>query len=233
MNSVNPVDGKYPQIMFAKLLALLFLFLTVSLPVLAAGGKLEPIGAFADASASEALKKSLEPKGYRISLADGSVLCEIWLPAAIVTGKTDAQGATYTWLAESSLVAVISFPKAATDFRKQNIKPGSYTLRYAVHPQDGNHLGISPIRDFLLLVPVALDQDPAAKFKFEELTTLSKKTSGTNHPSPMSIVSPEGISEWPSVFEDENSHLVFAAKVKTAASSESPIAFVVKGVAEQ
>jgi len=216
----------------AKVLILFFLFLVVSFTVSADGGKVEPIGAFADASASEALKKALEPKGYRVSLADGSVLCEIWLPAAIVTGKTDAQGATYTWLAESALVAVISFPKAAIDFRKQVIKPGSYTMRYAINPQDGNHLGISPIRDFLLLVPVALDQDPTAKFKFEELTMLSKKASGTNHPSPMSIVSPDGISSWPSVFEAENGHLVFAARAKTG-STETPVAFVVKGVAEQ
>ena len=216
----------------AQRLALLLLFLTISLPVFADSGKVEPIGAFADPSASEALKKALEPKGYRVSLADGSVLCEIWLPTAIVTGKTDVQGATYTWLAESSLVAVISFPKSAVDFRKQVIKPGSYTMRYAINPQDGNHLGISPIRDFLLLVPVALDQDPSAKFKFEELTALSKKASGTNHPSPMSIVSPDGISAWPSVFEDENGHLVFAARVKTG-STETPLAFVVKGVAEQ
>ncbi|MCU1266126.1 MAG: hypothetical protein JWM21_2444 [Acidobacteria bacterium] len=216
----------------SKLLAFFFLLLTISLPVLADGGKVESIGAFADASASEGLKKALDPKGYRVLLADGSVLCEIWLPTAIVSGKTDAQGATYTWLAESSLVAVISFPKSAVDFRKQAIKPGSYTLRYAIHPQDGNHLGISPIRDFLLLVPVASDPDPTSKFKFEELTALSKKASGTNHPSPLSIVSPDGITSWPSVFEDENNHLVFAAKVKTG-SSETPVAFVVKGVAEQ
>ena len=90
----------------AKLLALFFLFLTISFPVFADGGKVEPIGAFADPSASEALKKALEPKGYRVSLADGSVLCEIWLPSAIVSGKTEAQGAVYTWLAESALVAL-------------------------------------------------------------------------------------------------------------------------------
>jgi hypothetical protein len=168
-----------------------------------------------------------------VSLADGAVLCEIWLANAIATGKNDAQGATYTWVADSALIAVITFPKASTDFRKQNIKPGSYTLRYAVHPQDGNHIGISPIRDFLLLVPVAIDQDPNAKFKFEELNALSKKASGTNHSSPMSLVSPDGISAWPSVFEDENGHLVFAAKAKNSAGAESAIAFVVKGVAEQ
>ena len=221
----------------AKVLALflfLFLFLlTLPIPVFADSGKVESIGAFVDASASDLLKKALEPKGHRITLADGTVLCEVWLPSAIATGKTDAQGATYTWLAESALVAVITFPKASTDFRKQSIKAGSYTLRYAVHPQDGNHIGISPIRDFLLLVPVSADQDPSAKYKFEDLTILSKKTSGTNHPSPLSLVSPDGISQWPSVFEDENGHLVFAVKVKTGPGAESPLAFVIKGVVEQ
>lgn len=197
------------------------------------GGKIEPVGAFTDAAASAALKKALEPKGYRVSTADGTVLCEIWLRSGIANGKNDAQGAAYTWAPTSALVAVITFPKSTTDYRRQPLKAGTYTLRYAVHPQDGNHIGISPIRDFLLLVPVADDQNPDAPYSFEDLTKLSKKASGTNHPAPMSLVTTDGITTWPSVFEDENGHLVFAAKVKTAAGSESAIAFVVKGVVEQ
>ena len=217
----------------AKLVALVILCLTISFALGADSDKVETIGAFADAGASDSLKKALEPKGYRVTLGDGKVLCEIWLRSNVAPGKNDAQGAAYTSLSDSALIGVITFPQAATDFRKQAIKPGSYTLRYAVHPQDGNHLGISPIRDFLLLVPVALDQDPNVNYKFEELAALSKKASGTNHPSVMSLVSPDGISTWPSVFEDENNHLVFAAKIKTGAGAQSPIAFVVKGVAEQ
>jgi len=65
------------------------------------------------------------------------------------------------------------------------------------------------------------------------LTALSKKASGTNHPSPISLVSVEGINTWPSLIEDEYGHLVFAAKVKSNSGAESPIAFVVKGVVEQ
>jgi hypothetical protein len=217
----------------AKVLALFVLSLIIPFSFHAETAKVESIGAFTEAGASDALKKALEPKGSRITLADGTVLCDIWLRAGIPNGKNDAQGASYTWLADSALIGVVTFPKQATDFRKQNIRPGAYTMRYAVHPQDGNHIGISPIRDFLLLVPVAADQDPDAKLKFEELTALSKKASGTNHPSPLSLVSSDGINTWPSVFEDENTHLVFAAKVKTAAGAASPIAFVVKGVVEQ
>ena len=221
------------QFTSASLVSLLLLALAIPFSVIADSGKVESIGAFSDAGAPEALKKALEPKGYRISLGDGTLLCEVWLASSIAAGKNDAQGAMYTWVAESALIGVINFPKGGTDFRKQPIKAGSYTLRYAVHPQDGNHLGISPIRDFLLLVPLASDSDPNAKFKFEDLAALSKKTSGTNHPSPMSLVGIDGISAWPSVFEDENGHLVLAAKTKNSSGAESSIAFVVKGVAEQ
>ncbi|HXM34630.1 MAG TPA: hypothetical protein VN920_05550 [Pyrinomonadaceae bacterium] len=217
----------------ARVFVLLLLFLTIPFTVLAESGKLEPIGAFAEASASDSLKKALEPKGNRVRLADGSILCEIWLRNGVASGKNDAQGAVYRSLADSALIGVITFPQQATDFRKQVIKAGSYTLRYAVHPQDGNHLGISPIRDFLLLIPINGDQDPTAKYKFEDLTTLSKKASGTNHPSPWSLVTTDGISNWPSLIEDEYGHLVFAARIKTDLGSELPIAFVVKGVAEQ
>lgn len=219
--------------MRALVLGLVFLFLTIPFTPFAESGKVETIGAFAESGASDSLKKALEPKGYRVTLADGKVLCEIWLRNGVASGKNDAQGAAYTTLADSALVGVITFPQAATDFRKQGIKPGSYTMRYAVHPQDGNHLGISPIRDFLLLLPIAADQDANTKFKFEDLTTLSKKASGTNHPSPWSLVTADGISTWPSLIEDEYGHLVFAAKIKTDAGSELPIALVVKGVAEQ
>ena len=217
----------------ARVFGLLLLFLTIPFSVIAESGKLESVGAFTEASASDALKKALEPKGYRVRLADGKVLCEIWLRNGVASGKNDAQGAVYTSLADSALIGVVTFPQQATDFRRQVIKAGSYTLRYAVHPQDGNHLGISPIRDFLLLLPINADQDPTTKYKFEDLTALSKKASGTNHPSPWSLVTPDGISNWPSLIEDEYGHLVFAAKIKTDAGSELPIAFVVKGVAEQ
>jgi hypothetical protein len=42
-----------------------------------------------------------------------------------------------------------------------------------------------------------------------------------------------GLHSWPSLIEDEYAHLVFAAKVKTDSGSDLPIAWVVRGVAEQ
>jgi hypothetical protein len=186
-----------------------------------------------DQSASESIRSALEAKGYRVTAGDGSVVCEIWLRSAVTTQpKRDVSGAIYTELGDSTLIGVVSFQKGGYDYRGQGIKSGVYTLRYALHPSDGNHMGISAYRDFLLLVPVAADPDANAKFKFEELSKISAKAAGTNHPTPFSLVSPEGAKSTPSVSENEHGHLVFAAKLKTQ-SGEMPIAFIVKGIAEQ
>lgn len=219
--------------MIRRIVSAATLCMLLSALAVADGGKLETTGAFSGEGASESLKNSLEPQGQRVVLSDGTVICEIWLRKAVpARAKTDVAGAVYTAIQDSAVVGVISYPKGGADFRGQPIKPGAYVLRYALHPADGNHMGISPIRDFLLLVPVAGDQNVDAQFKFEELAKLSTKASGTNHPAPLSLVSAEGKTAFPSVFDNEHGHVGFAAKIKTSAG-EMPIAFIVKGVAEQ
>ena len=219
--------------MIRRTLSAASICILLSAIALADGAKLEQVGAFSGEGASDSLKSALETQGQRVLLSDGTVVCEIWMrKAAPARAKTDVAGAVYTALQDSAVVGVISFPKGGTDFRGQAIKPGAYVLRYALHPADGNHMGISPIRDFLLLVPVAGDQNVDAQFKFEELSKLSTKASGTNHPAPLSLVSAEGKTAFPSVFENEHGHVGYATKLKTSAG-EMPIAFIVKGVAEQ
>ncbi len=220
----------------SRRLKLTVLAITVSLvpyvQARATDGKLEATGAYAEPGASDALKKALEPKGWRISLADGAY-CDIWLRATVPAGKTDAQGAVYTWIADSTLIAVITFARATTDFRGQSIKAGSYTLRYAVHPADGNHLGISPIRDFLVMVPVAMDPNPDAQFKFEELTKMSTKVTGTSHPGILSLIQLASAPAAPKLENDDYNHMAFSAAIKNQSGAAMPISFVVKGHAEQ
>jgi len=198
----------------------------------AADNKLEAIGAYVDSGASDTLKKALETKGWRISTADGPY-CDIWLRAAVPAGKSDAPGAVYTSLAESTLIGVITFAKQTTDFRGQPVKPGSYTMRYVVHPADGNHLGISPIRDFLVMLPVAMDPNPDASFKFEELTKMSTKVTGTNHPGVLSLTQPASSAAAPKVETGDSNHVIFSASIKNPSGATAPISFIVKGHAEQ
>jgi hypothetical protein len=232
-SSTRPAFSFRRFLMVRNGLAAVILLVLLSLNGLADSGKVEPLGAFTDAAASDSVKKALEDKGQRILLPDGTVVCEIWFRKTLPTHpKTDVSGAIYNQINDSAVIAVVTFPKPATDFRGQDIKPGAYTLRYALHPVDGNHMGISPYRDFILLTPVAEDQNVEAQFKFEELVKLSAKTTGTKHPAMWSLVSADA-KTFPSLSENEHSHLVLTAKVKTSAGAELPIAFVVKGQAEQ
>jgi len=194
--------------------------------------KIEAAGPLAGAGISDAIRNALQSRGFRVILDDGSVAAEIWLRRDLpAPEKKEGSGAIYPQLAESTLVAVISFPTAATDYRGQSIKPGTYTLRYALLPNDGNHLGVAPNRDFLLLIPAASDSDPTACYKFEALVNLSRQATGTAHPAPLSMVPPQN-GAGPSISKDEDDHWVFSAKL-TVGSAELPIALVVKGTAPQ
>jgi hypothetical protein len=217
-----------------RTLALAALFLSLT-PILFAApvGKVEPIGALTDSAASDALKKAVEPTGYRVLLDDGSEWCKIWLRAGLpASGKTEVEGALLPQLTESTLIGVISFSKPATDYRGQAVQPGLYTLRYELLPNDGNHLGVADNRDFALLVRAADDPDPAAKFDFKQLVTLSRKATGAAHPGPINFVQPSSDAV-PAISNDGQEHWIFANKLKMQSGEPLLIGIVVKGKAAE
>jgi hypothetical protein len=215
-------------------LVVAFIVFLCSIYSFAAGDKLDTVGGFSDAGASASIKGALDASGYKVSLADGGEVCQIWLRKGLPAHpKGDVQGALFTEIGDSALVGVIAFPKNTTDYRGQMIKAGSYTLRYALQPADGNHLGIAPSRDFLLMAPLSVDQAANAQYKFEDLVKMSAKAAGTNHPAGLSMVTIEGQKNFPSALQDDTNHTVFVAKLKTASGSEIPFGLIVKGVADQ
>src|SRR5205814_661657 len=96
---------------------------------------------------------------------------------------------------------------------------------------DGNHLGVAPNRDFLLLLPVASDADPNASFKFQNLVALSRTATGTKHPGPLSLAQPSGAA--PVVSKNDQDHWIFSTAIKLASGEDLPFSLVVKGTAQQ
>ncbi|HXZ78585.1 MAG TPA: hypothetical protein VEG30_01565 [Terriglobales bacterium] len=205
---------------------LLFLFLALTL----APEKVEPVAALSDPAASAAIVAVLEPQGYRAS-SGGAPLCDLWLRKDLPVAKKMIDGANYADLSESEFIGVIRFPNQASDFRGQEIRAGLYSMRYALLPNDGNHLGVAPARDFVLLVPLASDPDPARTFTEAELVRLGLRASGTAHPAVFSMVAAGALL--PSVTRTADDYVVFAAKTKTATGADYPLAIVVQGVAPQ
>jgi hypothetical protein len=215
------------------LTAVLALFvLTTSSVCSAQAGKVEKSGPLTDSSVPEAVRKALEPTGYRVALDDGSVACDIWLRQSVPSqAKKETPGVLYPQLAQSTLLGVISFPQASTDYKGEPIKAGVYTLRYELLPNDGNHLGVAPNRDFVLLIPAAADTDPDAKYNYNQLLDLSRQATRTQHPGPLSMVDAASGTE-PSVSQNEDGNWVFSATLKVG-SADLPFGLIVRGSAPQ
>ena len=154
--------------------------------------KYEPAGA-PPAELSPAIAATLQEKGHRVLSSDGKVWCELWFVKAVPKGPVTSE-ADVTWktMVPLSLVGAIRWPAQAYDRRGQQIKPGVYTLRYGNQPVNGDHLGVSPQRDFLVMSPVDLDQKTTPIAKFEELMAMSKKVSAASHPAVLSMWLVEG-----------------------------------------
>jgi hypothetical protein len=122
----------------------------------------------------------------------GGVVCELWLRKTVPGTAPAAQpGVVFPQLQEGVLIAAVRFPANVIDYRKQAIKAGVYTLRYALSPVNGNHQGVAPQRDFLLATPAAVDRD-AANLTEARTIELSQKSTVTNHASVWSIMTGAG-----------------------------------------
>ena len=126
--------------------------------------------------------------GAKITDASGKIICELWLRNPIPTGaKSDTQAVTLPEVAHGTFMGIIRFTAKYSDRRGQSVQPGVYTMRYSYFPQNGDHQGAAPQRDFLLLTPIAVDKDFAVNPTFEKLMEMSRKASGTPHPSVFSF----------------------------------------------
>jgi hypothetical protein len=140
-------------------------------------------------SVAPAIADRLATTGYKVTSGKRTV-CELW-PASEWTVATDfkSSGSVIYPFEMGQLIGVVRYPRKGGDFRGREIPKGVYTLRYALQPQDGNHVGTSDTRDFLLLLSAADDTEVEPVEK-PRLFKLSAKTSGTTHPAMLSLLAP-------------------------------------------
>ena len=129
-----------------NLVTALTLGLVLALGAAAADLTYEKIGAPAEAPA--ALQSLMNAEGYAVKGPDGKVIGEYWGRKDAFEGQASSGfGIRYDFIPEGSVIALVRLPDSGTDFRAQSVPGGWYTLRYALHPEDGNHMGVAPSRD--------------------------------------------------------------------------------------
>jgi hypothetical protein len=212
---------------------LLMAFFLLPALLLAENFKTESINSLPE-SLSAGLSASLQKTGIKIVNQAGNVWCELWLRKELPNATQPAgANAKYPNLHTGLLVGIMHFPADASDYRGQIIKPGVYSLRYALIPQDGNHMGVSPIRDFLLLTPVSEDSSGAdAEIGFNDLMAMSRKTTGTNHPAVILMAYPPESLEGPSLYQDDLEHWVYKAQFPLRPSGNLILGIIVYGKSE-
>lgn len=189
--------------------------------------KADPIG---KPDVPNQIAAAVQDHGLRVVDKDGTPLVSIWAAKSVSTSKKDVEGANYPQLDPSSFIGVVTFEADGKDFRGQTIPRGTYTLRYALLPNDGNHMGVAPNRDFLLLLSLITDSDPSATFTDKQLYRASAKVAGGAHPTVLSLIADEGKPG--TVTTNSDGFVVLHFSVPTS-SGELPLALVVKGVAQQ
>ena len=119
-------------------------------------------------------------------IVNGPAALDVWL----VDKLESSGGPGWSGVESGTLVGAMRVSGEFKEIRGKLVKPGVYTLRYGQQPQNGDHLGISMFREFLLLSPAAIDKD-AKVLGFDGVVALSKEVIGTAHPASLSLDPPE------------------------------------------
>ena len=69
--------------------------------------------------------------------------------------RSSGDGPGWSNVENGTLVGAVRVTGPFKEIRGKVVAPGVYTLRYGQQPQNGDHLGISTFRDFLLLSPAS------------------------------------------------------------------------------
>lgn len=155
---------------------------------------------------ADAVAKLLDKDAVSVVSDDNALSLTVWFRSELPTTASADQiknGLTYREITEGTLFGVVKFDKTFTDFRKQEITAGVYTLRLAVQPDTGDHKNTAPHQDFALMVPAAEDTTADA-LEVKQVVKLSLKATGGDHPGVMLLFPHNGKEEKPEVVSQKD-----------------------------
>ena len=134
-----------------------------------------------------AMSAALAPGSVTVKSGDAQL--DLWWVKAIALTKAPEGAPAWGDVGDGTLVGAIRVGAQWSDVRGYIVRPGVYTLRYARQPANGDHLGVSPNREFLLMSPAAVDTTPDP-VGYKGAVDLSKQTVRRAPPSALSLDPP-------------------------------------------
>lgn len=185
---------------------------------------------------SDSIADGLTDEGFRV-LRKGRPFCDVWLLEELPAkeGFTPTLSVLYPF-EPGKLLGVIHYHRRGGDFRDQDIDKGVYTLRYAQQPVDGNHVGTSDTRDFILL-SLAEDDEEADPVESETLNERSADAAQSAHPCMLSMLRTADDANPEAVMVHDKDRELWSVQVPVVTSAapdeELIMTFVVSGYAEE
>lgn len=173
------------------------------------------------------IRARLQPRA--IQLLDGDKPAwEFWLASEIpATSKPPSRDKALDAVKTATLLGAVSVAKPQRDYRDDELPAGVHTLRLAMQPQDGNHLGTAEFSWFAVLVPAKLDPKRDGIADYKTLVKASSKETSTDHPVILSLRPAADDSTVPKILTPASEHKSVRVSIpaKAANGEKVPLPF--------
>ncbi len=124
-----------------------------------------------------------------VQLLDGEKpVYEFWFSAELpLLSKPASAGKALDAIKQATLLGAVAVSRDQRDYRDDELRAGVYTMRFALQPQDGNHLGTSEFNYFAVLTPAKIDNKLDGISDYKALVKASSKETSTDHPVILSL----------------------------------------------
>lgn len=167
-----------------RTLAVAVTLLALAAPLRGADFSIKIVDAAPPEELDASIRKLLSDRAMQLRDGQGELLLQLWLRKEVPATATAAQvenGLTYEEVAATTLMAAMRLEKEGSDYRKQKIPAGVYTLRLAFQPTSDDHFGTAPHKSFFLASRADDDRKPET-MELKSLIETSKKIT-ENHPT--------------------------------------------------
>jgi hypothetical protein len=171
---------------------------------------------------SAKVAKLLAAEAIQLQDGAGNKICEVWLRKEVPADATAEQvqnGLTYRELKETTVLGAVRFDKDWTDIRKQKVKAGVYTLRLGFQPEDGDHAGVSPAKEFGVLIKASDDPSPAT-MEPKAMQEKSQKSIDTGHPAVLMLFPNTKPAAAPQLVTTDGKYQVLNTRVPATAAGK-------------
>ncbi len=195
----------------------IFTFILTLAPAFADEGKFA-LGAASTAPPavlSEPVQKLLTNKSLQFVDGDGKAVADVWMrleiPADATAGQIKA-GVTYREVKQSEILGAIQFHREWSDYRKQKIPAGVYTMRLGYMPTDGKHTAdVAEFQDFVVLIAAKVDK-ATALLDVKAMQEIAGDSIGSGHPGVFMLAPHPKPGPMPTVQARPKSHWVLQSR---------------------